>query len=469
MGPGVYLFMKKGRIPLPAFLSILFLLFAGAGLIMIHGEYNNYREKLDILYQMTGSDLTASDTEGTQASGSEGTQDSGGQDTQAKRTQAAADILRGRRSGSVERGRQALEAYGYGGDYQDVYRKNFQKSACHILLTVLAGYVCTLALIICLLRNREKLFQKNLADIGETLAAFRDGNYRIAPSLESVGSLTALYENLSSLGKYLEITTAKAKTEEEKTKSIVTDLSHQIKTPLTALTTSIGILKDEDLAKEEFKTFIEMSEAQVDRLNELLSSMIQISRLESGLIELAPVESPVVDTIRTALSRVYPDASAKQIEIELDTTALSNKPSDPETLSNKPSDPEILSNKPDVPAEKLLLKHDKKWLSEALINILDNDVKYSDSHTTITIRLIRLPSFLKIEIEDQGPGISREERIRIFKRFYRGEQAAKQQKAGSGVGLYLTKKIVDMHGGTIRVAAPKGKKQGSVFVIQLPV
>ena len=110
---------------------------------------------------------------------------------------------------------------------------------------------------------------------------------------------------------------------------------------------------------------------------------------------------------------------------------------------------------------------DKRWLGEAIINVLDNAIKYSPEHSKITIRLQKRTGFVRIEIEDQGIGIPQSEYHKIFQRFYRGTAPEVREKSGTGIGLYLSRQIIEQHGGTITVASGKVRK-GSTFLIQLP-
>ena len=107
-------------------------------------------------------------------------------------------------------------------------------------------------------------------------------------------------------------------------------------------------------------------------------------------------------------------------------------------------------------------------VSEAILNILENAVKYSEPNTKIIIAVKKWVNFLRIEIADEGIGIPKKEYHKIFQRFYRSENEYVQREEGSGVGLYLTRKIVDAHKGMVFVERKEKKQQGSVFVIQLP-
>ena len=112
----------------------------------------------------------------------------------------------------------------------------------------------------------------------------------------------------------------------------------------------------------------------------------------------------------------------------------------------------------------MAISHDPHWTREAIANILENAVKYSGRDTCIQIRMMRRTSFLRIEIEDQGIGIDSRDYSKIFQRFYRGTAPQVKKEDGSGVGLYLTRSILEAQGGSISVSAGK---QGSIFKIHL--
>ena len=143
------------------------------------------------------------------------------------------------------------------------------------------------------------------------------------------------------------------------------------------------------------------------------------------MIEIHREPADILETLVAAVNRVYLKAQEKQIAIEFEET---------EDL------------------EATVIPHDVKWICEAFINILENAVKYSPSNTQIRIRMMKRTTFLRIELEDQGMGIPREDYHKIFKRFYRGESEEVRKQEGSGVGLYLTREILERHGGSVTVS-----------------
>ena len=116
--------------------------------------------------------------------------------------------------------------------------------------------------------------------------------------------------------------------------------------------------------------------------------------------------------------------------------------------------------------QDLTITHDAKWTGEALVNILDNSIKYSPEHTAVTIRVTALVRNVLIEIEDEGIGIRKEDFTKIYQRFYRGSMAKNMSEEGAGVGLYLSRMILERQGGTISAKRRTGK--GTVFKVTLP-
>lgn len=224
--------------------------------------------------------------------------------------------------------------------------------------------------------------------------------------------------------------------EEQETKSMITDISHQLKTPVAALKMSYELEESTELSAEEKKEFREKEREDVRRLEHLLQAFTQMTRLETGMIRLRQEKKSLKATLAKAVAGIYVKAMEKEIRIE--TKEFSD----------------------------IVVSHDPRWTAEALGNVLENGVKYAPSASCIMIRVSEMVSFIMIEIEDEGPGIPAEERSKIFQRFYRGESDMVRRKEGSGVGLYLTRRILEQQGGTVCVKT--GRSGGSNFVMTLP-
>ena len=229
---------------------------------------------------------------------------------------------------------------------------------------------------------------------------------------------------------------AELRREEQETKSLITDISHQLKTPVASLKMSYEIEDSTELSAEETEEFRRKEREDVERLEHLLQAFTQMSKLETGMIRLKPEKAGVKATLARAVAGAYAKAVDKNISIETEEFT------------------------------DVAVVHDPGWTAEAVGNVLDNGVKYAPAGTCITIRVSELISYVMIEVEDEGPGIPAEEQPRIFQRFYRGKAEAVRKAEGSGVGLYLTRRILEEQGGTVCVK--NGRTGGSKFVITLP-
>lgn len=219
----------------------------------------------------------------------------------------------------------------------------------------------------------------------------------------------------------------------EQMKSLISDISHQTKMPIANMKIYLELLQDEQLS-EKGKEFLENLEVQTEKLDFLLQSMVKMSRLEAGSITIKCAQESLYETLEKAVEEIVPAAAKKEITLFVNCR------------------------------ENLRLKHDKKWTEEAVFNILDNAVKYTNPGGKIHITVVKQEIFTKIEIEDTGKGIPTERQAQIFTRFYREPEV--HDKNGVGIGLFLARKIMEMQHGYIEVHSKVGV--GSKFALYLP-
>ena len=221
--------------------------------------------------------------------------------------------------------------------------------------------------------------------------------------------------------------------EKDKLKELVSDISHQTKTPIANIKLYLEMMADET-DSDRNQDYLKKMNGQVDKLDFLLQSMVKMSRLETGTIKIQKQIAPLTDTLAMAISNVVIKAEKKNIKIDVQYD------------------------------ERLELNHDKKWTAEAIFNILDNAVKYTNDGGNIHIVVCRQELFTKISIEDTGKGIAPERQATIFIRFYREPEV--HDSDGIGIGLYLAREIITLQNGYIEVRSQIG--QGSTFMIYLP-
>lgn len=220
--------------------------------------------------------------------------------------------------------------------------------------------------------------------------------------------------------------------EKDAIKEMISDISHQTKTPLANIKIYLDILKEESMS-EMGKGFVKSLEVQTDKINFLFRDLVKMSRLETGIIKIQRQDDFLLTTLRKALEAVVPRAEEKQIQLYV------------------------------ACSEEIRVSHDKKWTEEAIFNILDNAVKYTAMGGKIEITAAVLEIYTRISIKDTGKGIARERQAEIFNRFYREPEVYEQE--GIGIGLYLARKIIELQNGYIEVRSQPGL--GSEFQIYL--
>ena len=239
---------------------------------------------------------------------------------------------------------------------------------------------------------------------------------------------------LSRLYDIMQENRRKASGERQELQMLVSDVSHQVKTPVSNLKMVADTLLSKPVTEEERREFLKGIRNQTEKLEFLFQALVKTSRLETGAIRLEKKDAPLMDTLAMALSGIVYAAEKKNICVTVDC----------------PDD--------------LRLSHDSKWTAEALFNLLDNAVKYTTAGGAIRVLVEQWEMYVKIDVSDTGKGIPESNQAAVFRRFYREEEVYGEQ--GIGIGLYLAREIVTKQGGYIKVTSEVGK--GSTFSVFLP-
>lgn len=284
----------------------------------------------------------------------------------------------------------------------------------------------------------EGLFKSYMIEIiiklSDMLAIMTDMKEKEVFSIVEDSIFSKLQSQTIKLTRILKAQNKQIEDDKNEIKSLISDIAHQLKTPLTNLKMYGEFLQYDNLTEEERRDFQEIIMVSLNELSFLVESMIKMSRLESGVIQLKPCYESLNETILLAIGQIRKKAQFKNIILELNEK------------------------------EKVTILHDRNWTIESVFNILENAVKYTKENGVINISIQSYEIFARIDIEDNGIGISEEELPKIFSRFYRGKNVGDVE--GIGIGLYLTREIISKQGGYIKV---KSKKQGTVFSIFLPI
>lgn len=279
-------------------------------------------------------------------------------------------------------------------------------------------------------RRQVSLFADDLCETLDALLSGRQPeNYQPYED-----SLTAKVQG--KLMQYFDIMSeGKRQSQQDKQviQSLVSDISHQVKTPIANIKMFTNILQQHQLPPEKQAEFLRTMEGQIDKLDFLMQSLIKMSRLETGTFVLHPQEGRLADTIALAMSAVWAKAEAKEISLSADCDS------------------------------SICVQHDPKWTAEALGNILDNAIKYTPLGGSVTVSVRPWQFYTRVDIADTGIGIAEEHYNDIFQRFYRDPQVASQE--GVGLGLYLANGIITRQKGYISVKSKVGK--GTTFSVYL--
>lgn len=243
-------------------------------------------------------------------------------------------------------------------------------------------------------------------------------------------------EKLHRVNHILEGKELEMRQNRELMKELISDISHQTKTPVANQKIYLELLKSRPLP-DDAGEFVEKLEHQTVKLEFLFESMVKMSRLETGVIQIRKEEGDLMETIGRAVSAVVPAAEKKRIRLSVETDGV---------------------------LRRILLAHDSKWTEEAVYNLLDNGVKYTPEGGSVSVRVVKSEIFMEIHVRDTGKGIPVERQAQIFTRFYREPEVHDQD--GVGIGLYLTRKIAALQNGYVEVHSRPG--QGADFCIYLP-
>lgn len=223
------------------------------------------------------------------------------------------------------------------------------------------------------------------------------------------------------------------KKERESMKMLVSDISHQTRTPLSNILLYSELLAEQAEKKEE-KELAGQILMQAEKLEFLLQSLIKMSRLETDVLEVVPKVQNIAKLLDETVGEMSAKAKKKEIIVSCES------------------------------AKEIEAAFDLKWTKEALGNILDNAIKYSPKHSEVQIEVREYEFYVCINVKDQGIGVCEEEKAQIFRRFYRGGRV--QQEDGVGIGLYLAREILQKEKGYIKLTSKVGK--GSCFGLYLP-
>ncbi len=302
---------------------------------------------------------------------------------------------------------------------------------CQLALFILSLFMgCgILFLCLCYFHKQHKIMETAVAEIDDYLIGDTDARIEC----DDEGEMYKLFHSVNTLVSVLNAHIENEFRTKEFLKDTISDISHQLKTPLAALNIYNGILQSETENLPEIKEFTILSEQELDRIEALVQNLLKIARLDAGTIILEKNFEDVSDMMHDIEQHFAYRAKQEQKEL-------------------------ILSGD-----DGIMLFCDREWMIEAVSNLVKNAFDHTDAGKHICVEWKQMSDMLQIVVEDNGCGIHSEDVYHIFKRFYRSRFSKDTQ--GIGLGLPLAKTIVELHGGNIKVDSVLGK--GSAFIINI--
>ena len=287
-----------------------------------------------------------------------------------------------------------------------------------------------------------------MEELGKVAAMTEDilAGRRLRTSAPGDELLLARIENqLVRIQEMLDGRRKEAEKSRDEIQKLISEIAHQMRTPLTNIESYTGFLKNmietseqnpggEESESNDKMQYVSALEESERKLHFLVDSFVKMARLEQHIIQIRKNEKNLLKTIQNTFGQIQNRAEEKQIRFHIT-----------------------------MPKQAVCV-HDSNWLSEAVFNILDNAVKYSEPGGTVEVSLKQNEMYMKLQVRDYGIGIEEGEENQIFRRFYRGRRVTVQE--GFGIGLYLAREIINLHGGFMTV---KRMDPGLLVEINLPV
>ncbi len=302
---------------------------------------------------------------------------------------------------------------------------------CRLALFILSLFMgCGILLLsLCYFHKQHIIMETAVAEIDDYLIGDTDARIEC----DDEGEMYKLFHSVNTLVSVLNAHIENEFRTKEFLKDTISDISHQLKTPLAALNIYNGILQSETENLPDLKEFTILSEQELDRIEALVQNLLKITRLDAGAIILEKNFENVSDMMHDIEQHFAYRAKQEQKELSLSGD------------------------------DGIMLFCDREWMIEAVSNLVKNAFDHTDAGKHICVEWKQMSDMLQIVVEDNGCGIHSEDVYHIFKRFYRSRFSKDTQ--GIGLGLPLAKTIVELHGGNMKVDSVLGK--GSAFIINL--
>ncbi len=332
----------------------------------------------------------------------------------------------------IMNGENILENYGYHVDMNKRVQPLLKETTPNIEIKISLFVLLSLIPLIILIRSEYKKVYGKVRQISYAAERVVEGDFSIVLKEEGEGDFNILNHSFNQMADRLKNSIEILQKERIFLKDTISDISHQLKTPLSSLIMLNDlILQDKNMEEEVQRDFLEKISIQLERMEWLIVNLLKIARIEAGAIEFKKDKIKAIEPIKIALSTLSMNIEEKEQNIKI--------------MGNLES----------------IFYGDKDWTAEAIINIIKNSIEHSEDGGIIEIFLEETPLFTNIIIKDYGEGIDKKDIPHIFERFYKVSSEIKPDSIG--IGLNLSKLIVESQNATISVKSEKGK--GTEFII----
>jgi len=305
----------------------------------------------------------------------------------------------------------------------------FQRESFKIFLVAAAA---ALAITFCLVGAFAYRLVKPLRQMSAAARSFGAGNFSVRVPVTSADELGQLAVSFNNMANSLSIS-------EGTRRSFIANVSHELKTPMTTIAGFIDGILDGTIPREEQDKYLAIVSSEVKRLSRLVKSMLDLSRIDNGELKLHPANFDITGTIVTTLLTFEQSVDEKQIEVR----GLEN-------------------------ARAQTVYGDQDLLHQVVYNLIENAVKFTNPGGYISVQVTDGIDRTTVVIENSGQGIAPEELPRIFERFYKTDKSRSKDKNGMGLGLYIVRTILKLHGGDIAVSSVAGQNCRFEFYIPKP-
>ncbi len=332
------------------------------------------------------------------------------------------EVIKAIESEDYEANKAVLEKYGLANLESLDYLEEVQKLQKNIYIFYCIFFIILILFLYGYFRHTQKVHRREIEKVDQYLFTLLSNDIKVDLKDFQSGELAMLQNDLMKVTNRLKNSLESSTKDKQELAKTLADISHQLKTPLTSLVVINDALTYNEIDDAQRKKFLKKQEETLSHIESLISVLLKTSQIESGMIELKKEKVNIEELIQNISLQLEVMLIAKNIRLETNIE------------------------------KDIFITGDPYWLSEALLNIIKNACEHSKQNDSIKIKAKNTPMYTELIIEDEGEGIDKKDLPHIFKRFYKSSPS----KDSIGIGLNLTKSILDRTNATIRVESKKG-------------